>query len=61
MNNSSGFLLKIHMEEKGKTTEIHLNKERHSFVFVDDECVSDLVVPEFIVLEVEKLLNDISS
>ena len=61
MNNSSGFLLKIHMEEKGKTTEIHLNKERHSFVFVDDECVSDLVVPEFIVLEVEKLLNDISN
>lgn len=61
MNNSSGFLLKIHMEEKGRTTEIHLNKERHSFVFVDDDCVSDLVVPEFIVLEVEKLLNDISS
>lgn len=61
MSNSGGFLLKIHMEEKGKITEIHLNKERHSFVFVDDECVSDLVVPEFIVLEVEKILNDISS
>jgi len=51
------FLLKIHMEED-TLKEIYLNKERRSFIFDDDDCVSDLIIPEFRINSINMILEN---
>ena len=60
MNSNNNFLLKIHMEEEGSIKEIFLNKERRSFTFVNEECVSDLIVPEFKITSLNMILKNTS-
>lgn len=59
MGSNDNFLLKIHMEED-TLTEIFLNKERHSFTFVNDECVQDLIIPEFKMTSLNMILENVS-
>jgi len=59
-SNNNNFLLKIHMEEKNSIKEIYLNKERRSFIFVNEECVSDLIIPEFKITSLNMILENIS-
>ena len=58
MSSNNNFLLKLHMEEDNNLTEIYLNKERRSFTFLNDECVSDLVIPEFKVASLKMILKN---
>ena len=60
MNGNNNFLLKIHMEDEENTTEIYLNKERRSFTFINDECISDLIIPEFKMTSLNMILQNIS-
>lgn len=60
MSSNNNFLLKIHMEEEGNIKEIFLNKERRSFTFLNDECVSDLIIPEFKVTSLNMILKNIN-
>ena len=60
MSSNNNFLLKIHMEEDNSTKEIYLNKERRSFTFVNDECVSDLIIPEFKITSLNMILENVS-
>jgi len=60
MSSNNNFLLKIHMEEDNNITEIYLNKERRSFTFINDECVSDLIIPEFKITSLNMILENIS-
>ena len=60
MNNNNNFLLKIHMEEEGRIKEIFINKEGRSFTFIDDECVSDLVIPEFKLASLNMILKNVN-
>ena len=60
MSSNNNFLLKIHMEEEGNTTEIYLNKERRTFTFINDECISDLIIPEFKISSLHMILKNIS-
>ena len=39
--------------------DIFLNKERRSFTFVNDECVSDLVMPKFKISSLNMILKNI--
>ena len=58
MSSNNNFLLKLHMEEDNNLTEIYLNKERRSFTFLNDECVSDLVIPEFKIASLKMILKN---
>lgn len=60
MSSNNNFLLKIHMENEENTTEIYLNKERRSFTFINDECISDLIIPEFKITSLNMILKNIS-
>ena len=60
MSSNNNFLLKLHMEEEGNTTEIYLNKERRTFTFINDECISDLIIPEFKITSLHMILKNIS-
>ena len=60
MSSNNNFLLKLHMEEDGNTTEIYLNKERRTFTFINDECISDLIIPEFKITSLHMILKNIS-
>jgi len=60
MSSNNNFLLKIHMEEEDNIKEIFLNKERRSFTFVNDECVSDLVMPKFKISSLNMILKNIN-
>ena len=60
MGSNNNFLLKIHMEENDNIKEIYLNKERRSFTFINDECISDLIIPEFKVTSLNMILEHVS-
>lgn len=58
MNNNNNFLLQIHIDEDGKITEISLNKDKHVFIFENDECVSDFILPDSKVASLRLLLEN---
>lgn len=59
MNTENNFILKVHMQDK-KLVEVFLNKDRRCFVFEDDDCVADLVLPEFKITSLKMLFNNVS-
>ena len=59
MDTENNFILKIHMQDK-KLVEVFLNKDRRCFVFEDDNCVADLILPEFKITSLKMLFNSVS-
>ncbi len=59
MSSNDNFLLKIHMEDDDNLTELFLNKERRLFTFVNDECISDLIIPEFKITSLDVIFGNV--
>ena len=60
MDTGDNFILKIHVQDK-ELKEVFLNKERRCFTFEDDNCTSDLILPEFKLTSLETLAKHIKS
>ena len=58
MNNSGNFILKVHMQDTD-LKEIFLNKDKRCFTFINDECVADLVLPEFKLTSLKMLIKNV--
>ena len=60
MDNSGNFILKVHIQDND-LKEIFLNKENRCFSFFNDECVADLVLPEFKLTSLKVLVKNVAS
>ena len=60
MDNSGNFILKVHMQDND-LKEVFLNKEKRCFTFVNDECIADLILPEFKLTSLKMLVKNVVS
>ena len=58
MNNSGNFILKVHIQDNN-LKEVFLNKDKRCFTFIDDECVADLILPEFKLTSLKMLVKNV--